>query len=108
MPMSTTWVFLGLLAGREIGIALHLHHRKKKKLTNLVFSDAGKAFFGSVVAIVLAMFLPVLSHANLAKADEPQQPAVAAEQVSAPAADATITPATIPVGAPAAEPATPQ
>lgn len=109
MPMSTTWVFLGLLAGREIGIALRLHHRKKKKLTNLVFSDAGKAFFGSVVAIVLAMFLPVLSHANLAKSDEsPPQPAVAAEHVSEPAAGAALSPATIPVGAPAAEPATPQ
>ena len=61
MPMSTTWVFLGLLAGREIGIALRLRHRGKKKVNNLVFSDAGKAFFGSAVAIVLAMFLPLLA-----------------------------------------------
>ena len=59
--MSTTWVFLGLLAGREIGIALRLRHRGKKKVNNLVFSDAGKAFFGSAVAIVLAMFLPLLA-----------------------------------------------
>ena len=59
MPMSTTWVFLGLLAGREVGIALRLRHRKRKKVFNLVFKDAGKAFFGSVIAVMLALFLPL-------------------------------------------------
>lgn len=60
MPMSTTWVFLGLLAGREIGLALKLHHRGKKEVSALVFGDAGKAFIGSVVAIALAMIVPIL------------------------------------------------
>lgn len=60
MPMSTTWVFLGLLAGREIGLALLMHHRGKKEVSRLVFSDAGKAFFGSMVAIGLAMLVPIL------------------------------------------------
>ena len=59
MPMSTTWVFLGLLAGREVGIALRLRHRSKKKVSNLIFKDAGKAFFGSAIAVVLALFLPM-------------------------------------------------
>jgi phosphate/sulfate permease len=63
MPMSTTWVFLGLLAGREIGLALRLRHRGKKKVSNLIFSDAGKAFFGSAIAVLLAMFLPLLTKA---------------------------------------------
>jgi len=58
MPMSTTWVFLGLLAGREVGIAMRLKLRKKKKVSNLIFRDAGKAFFGSAIAVVLALFLP--------------------------------------------------
>jgi phosphate/sulfate permease len=58
MPMSTTWVFLGLLAGREVGINLRLHVRKKNKVSNLIFRDAGKAFFGSAIAVVLALFLP--------------------------------------------------
>lgn len=58
MPMSTTWVFLGLLAGREVGIALRLKLRKKNKVSNLIFRDAGKAFFGSAIAVVLALFLP--------------------------------------------------
>ncbi|WP_269538785.1 hypothetical protein [Cerasicoccus fimbriatus] len=60
MPMSTTWVFLGLLAGREIGLALYLRHRSKKKIRNLVFGDAGKAVVGSIVAIVLAMIVPIM------------------------------------------------
>lgn len=59
MPMSTTWAFLGLLAGREVGIALRLRHRSKKKVSNLIFKDAGKAFFGSAIAVVLALFLPM-------------------------------------------------
>lgn len=59
MPMSTTWVFLGLLAGREVGIALRLRHRSKKKVSNLIFRDAGKAFLGSVIAVMLALFLPM-------------------------------------------------
>lgn len=58
MPMSTTWVFLGLLAGREVGIAMRLKLRKKNKVSNLIFRDAGKAFFGSAIAMVLALFLP--------------------------------------------------
>lgn len=61
MPMSTTWVFLGLLAGREIGLALMLKHRKKTVVSRLVFMDAGKAFMGSVIAVILAMVLPLLA-----------------------------------------------
>lgn len=60
LPMSTTWVFLGLLAGREIGIALRLRHRGKKKVAQLVLSDAGKATFGCLVAVVIALVLPRL------------------------------------------------
>lgn len=60
MPMSTTWVFLGLLAGREVGIALRLNLRKNKKVYNMIFKDAGKAFSGSVIAVILALFLPYL------------------------------------------------
>jgi len=71
MPMSTTWVFLGLLAGREIGIALRLRHRGKKQVSTLVFSDAGKAFAGSVIAVILALFLPMLAPDPPARPDEP-------------------------------------
>lgn len=81
MPMSTTWVFLGLLAGREIGIALRLRHRGKKKVTNIVFSDAGKAFFGSVIAVLLAMFLPMIAKFSGMVPVEPPEPAAIEESV---------------------------
>ena len=60
LPMSTTWVFLGLLAGREIGLALRLGQRSRGEVSKLIFSDAGKALLGSVIAIALALLLPVL------------------------------------------------
>lgn len=71
MPMSTTWVFLGLLAGRELGIAIRLRNRSRKKLSRLIFGDAGKAFVGSVIAIVLALTLPLLVFATAAPAPDP-------------------------------------
>lgn len=58
LPMSTTWVFLGLLAGREIGLAIKLEHRDRKDISRVVLLDAGKAFAGSAVAVGLAFFLP--------------------------------------------------
>mgnify|MGYP001180603164 FL=1 len=61
LPMSTTWIFLGLLAGREIGIALKLRHRGKKRVAQLVLSDAGKATFGSLVAVGIALLLPYIA-----------------------------------------------
>ncbi len=60
LPMSTTWIFLGLLAGREIGIALKLRHRGKKQVSQLVLSDVGKALLGSLVAVGIALLLPCL------------------------------------------------
>lgn len=60
LPMSTTWVFLGLLAGREIGLALRLGQRNRKEVSKLIFLDAGKALLGSVIAIALALLLPIL------------------------------------------------
>ena len=60
MPMSTTWVFLGVLAGREFALSLYLSDVKRKKTATKVFSDAGKAFAGLVVSVVLAFGLPML------------------------------------------------
>ena len=58
MPMSTTWVFLGLLAGREFALATFLQDTQFKPTLRKVFSDAGKAFIGLVVSILLAVGLP--------------------------------------------------
>ncbi len=61
MPMSTTWVFLGLLAGREI--AYHyksVPRRAPLALWRMVSLDLGKATLGLLVSIALALGLPEL------------------------------------------------
>jgi hypothetical protein len=54
MPMSTTWVFLGLLAGREIAIALQIEGRTVRQAAGLIGMDAAKAGTGLVVSVLLA------------------------------------------------------
>lgn len=55
MPMSTTWVFLGLLAGREVAMTLQTRGRNLKDTAKLVGLDAFKAFAGLVVSVLLAL-----------------------------------------------------
>lgn len=61
MPMSTTWVFLGLLAGREIGMWLRIRHCEKKQLQSFVSRDLGKVALGTAVSLVVAFGLPYLA-----------------------------------------------
>lgn len=61
IPMSTTWVFLGLIAGREYGFALT---RQAVRLTAAVIDtaeDIAKAFIGIVISIDLAIGLPAFA-----------------------------------------------
>ncbi|WP_173197165.1 hypothetical protein [Parvularcula mediterranea] len=61
IPMSTTWVFLGLIAGREYGFALV---RSSTRMTRTVIDtaeDIAKAFVGIVVSIDLAVGLPLIA-----------------------------------------------
>ena len=60
LPMSTTWVFIGLLAGREIGIRIRLD--KKLSLATLkdISFDFGKVFLGLVISIALVCLIKVL------------------------------------------------
>jgi hypothetical protein len=63
IPMSTTWVFIGLLGGRELAIAL----AKSKKLSkrkarifraySLARKDMTKAAIGLLVSLVLALII---------------------------------------------------
>ena len=71
MPMSTTWVFLGLLAGRELGLNLRLRHLDKKQLSRLIFTDAGKLFIGMVVGVVIAFGLPLFAGGPATEVDGP-------------------------------------
>src|SRR5210317_2466707 len=57
IPMSTTWVFVGLLAGRELAMATYFGKKKTKSVFPLVAKDFGKMMvgLGASVAIVLTI-----------------------------------------------------
>ncbi len=57
IPMSTTWVFVGMLAGRELAIASFTGKKKYKSVFPLVARDFQKMMIGlgASVAIVLAI-----------------------------------------------------
>lgn len=58
IPMSTTWVFIGLLAGREIAMSFTDARGKGKPLKEslkLIGKDAGYALIGLAVSIALAV-----------------------------------------------------
>jgi hypothetical protein len=60
LPMSTTWVFIGLLAGREIGIRLNIDKKITTATASMVFSDLGKVFFGLLVSVVLVFIIKII------------------------------------------------
>lgn len=65
--MSTTWVFLGLLAGREFAIVYVSQLRKPQEVRSVVLSDMTKALIGLAVSLVLAFSAPYLKNAFVAK-----------------------------------------
>ncbi|WP_306252422.1 hypothetical protein [Parvularcula sp. IMCC14364] len=61
IPMSTTFVFLGLIAGREYGFTIMTKAISYVKTSRLVLSDASKAVIGLVLSINMAVGLPFLA-----------------------------------------------
>ena len=61
MPMSTTWVFLGILAGREFALSMYLADTQGQVTARKVMLDASKAFAGLAVSVILAFGLPWLA-----------------------------------------------
>jgi hypothetical protein len=58
VPMSTTWVFIGLLGGREVAINLvssALERKNKVVVIKMILKDILLAFIGLVVSIILAI-----------------------------------------------------
>ena len=60
LPMSTTWVFLGILAGRELALT----ERSKegdalpfKRSLKLVGKDIMRAMFGLAISLILALLI---------------------------------------------------
>ena len=62
VPMSTTWVFIGLLAGRELAIALGKHGKAKKRNAWLVraFRLGRKDFFKALIGLVVSLVLAII------------------------------------------------
>jgi len=53
--MSTTWVFLGTLAGREMMLSIMMKHKTKSATSADVLTDLGKAALGLVISVGLAL-----------------------------------------------------
>lgn len=61
IPMSTTWVFLGLIGGRELAIAVVGNLRERRAAFVDVGSDIARAAFGLLVSVLLAFGMPWLA-----------------------------------------------
>lgn len=61
LPMSTTWVFIGLLAGREMAIGLRLDGKLDRKEIKVILMDLGKVLLGLIVSIVLVYLIKFIS-----------------------------------------------
>jgi hypothetical protein len=55
--MSTTWTFIGILAGREIAISYLLRKKELKKTYQLITKDFAKVNIGLIVSILLAYLI---------------------------------------------------
>jgi hypothetical protein len=69
IPMSTTWVFLGLLGGREIAMQLSKHGetgRSMRHTVNMVLRDVGFATLGLIISVVLAIAVNPMMQKELA------------------------------------------
>ncbi|MEO0474117.1 MAG: hypothetical protein AAF206_31200 [Bacteroidota bacterium] len=60
IPMSTTWVFIGLLAGREIALRYRFDQKVEKGTLKMVAMDFGKATLGLVVSVILVYLIKIL------------------------------------------------
>lgn len=61
IPMSTTWVFLGLIAGREYAFALTREGIRLAMTATGTLGDLSKAFIGLVISVDLAVGLPFIA-----------------------------------------------
>jgi hypothetical protein len=58
IPMSTTWVFVGLLCGRELAMATYTGKAKFKT----VFPLIGRDFFKMMIGLAASMGIVLLIH----------------------------------------------
>ncbi|MEM6767594.1 MAG: hypothetical protein AAF824_18790 [Bacteroidota bacterium] len=61
LPMSTTWVFIGLLTGREYAINYLLNKDKLPMVNRMALIDLGKTVLGLVISILLVILIKTLN-----------------------------------------------
>ncbi len=61
VPMSTTWVFIGLLAGREIAIRWRLDNKLEWREVKGLVLDLAKVVFGLIISIALVFFIQFIA-----------------------------------------------
>ena len=61
LPMSTTWIFVGLLAGRELAMRIRLEGRIGSDTLRMLLGDLLKIFIGLLVSVVLVFIIKLLS-----------------------------------------------
>lgn len=54
VPMSTTWTFIGILAGREIAINYLLHKQQLNRTYKAIFKDLAKVNIGLAISVLIA------------------------------------------------------
>jgi hypothetical protein len=57
IPMSTTWVFVGMLAGREFAIASFMGKKKTRSVFPLVGRDFGKMMVGLSASLAIVLMI---------------------------------------------------
>lgn len=57
IPMSTTWVFVGMLAGREFAIASFMGKKKTRSVFPLVGRDFGKMMIGLSASLAIVLLI---------------------------------------------------
>jgi len=57
IPMSTTWVFVGMLAGREFAIASFMGKKKTKSVFPIVGRDFGKMMIGLSASLAIVLLI---------------------------------------------------
>ena len=64
LPMSTTWVFVGLLAGRELAISTIMENYKFKYVFPIVAKDFGKMMVGLGASVGIVLFIHYIAVPN--------------------------------------------
>ena len=57
LPMSTTWVFVGLLAGRELAISTVMKDYKFVYVFPIIAKDFGKMMLGLGVSVAVVLLI---------------------------------------------------